>query len=387
MELFPPTRDAGLSRLAEFAPRAGRAYAATRNIDPGPDERPGVSELSPYVRRRLLLEQELVEAALGRHGRSGAEKFVQEVFWRTYWKGWLEARPSVWLGYREAVRRAHDRLATEAGLRRVFHDAAEGRTGIACFDAWAHELVERNWLHNHTRMWFASIWIFTLRLPWELGADLFMRHLLDGDPASNTLSWRWVAGLHTPGKNYLARAENIQRCTDGRFNPAGELDEHAAPLTEDPSPPPPAPPPPDPPPSGEATLLLHEDDCMAESLPLDGVQVRAIGVLPPTGAQAHLGAAEPVRAFASAALADAAARTAARFGVEPTFLCEGDVAAWAEGRQLVAAWAPVGPAGDQLSPLPVRRVRRAWDERTWPHATRGFFKVKDAIPRILAGLM
>ena len=50
-------------------------------------------------------------------------------------------------------------------------------------------------MHNHVRMWFASIWIFTLNLPWQLGADFFMQHLLDGDPASNTLSWRWVAGI------------------------------------------------------------------------------------------------------------------------------------------------------------------------------------------------
>jgi deoxyribodipyrimidine photo-lyase len=58
-------------------------------------------------------------------------------------------------------------------------------------------------------MWFASIWIFTLRLPWPLGAAFFQAHLQDHDAASNTLSWRWVAGIQTPGKHYLARAENI----------------------------------------------------------------------------------------------------------------------------------------------------------------------------------
>ena len=60
-------------------------------------------------------------------------------------------------------------------------------------------------------MWFASIWIFTLNLPWELGANFFYKNLLDADPASNTLSWRWVAGLHTEGKFYLARQENIEK--------------------------------------------------------------------------------------------------------------------------------------------------------------------------------
>ncbi len=89
------------------------------------------------------------------------------------------------------------------------------------------------YLHNHARMWFASIWIFTLRLPWVLGADFFMRHLCDGDPASNTLSWRWVAGLHTRGKTYLARASNIATYTGGRFTPQDhDLAAFAPPLTE-----------------------------------------------------------------------------------------------------------------------------------------------------------
>ena len=65
-------------------------------------------------------------------------------------------------------------------------------------------LKENNYLHNHARMWFASIWVFTLDLPWQLGAEFFMKHLFDGDAAANTLGWRWVAGIQTQGKNYLA---------------------------------------------------------------------------------------------------------------------------------------------------------------------------------------
>ena len=79
------------------------------------------------------------------------------------------------------------------------------------------ELIETGYLHNHARMWYASIWIHTLKLPWTLGAAFFLTHLLDGDPASNTLSWRWVAGLHTPGKTYLARPDNIRKYTNNRF--------------------------------------------------------------------------------------------------------------------------------------------------------------------------
>ena len=66
-------------------------------------------------------------------------------------------------------------------------------------------------------MWFASIWVHTLNLPWELGANFFLTHLLDADPASNTLSWRWVAGLHTEGKVYLANEDNIKKFTKERY--------------------------------------------------------------------------------------------------------------------------------------------------------------------------
>ena len=215
----PPTRTEALDRLRAFLPHAGRDYAARRNYDlPG---HPHVSLLSPYLRHRLITETEVLEATLARFSLSTAEKFVQEVFWRTYWKGWLEMRPGVWVDYRTGVRAALDRVQTEAGLRRDWEAACSGDTGIDAFDHWARELTATGYMHNHARMWFASIWIFTLRLPWQLGADFFLRHLLDGDPASNTLSWRWVAGLQTRGKHYLARPGNIARYTDGRFEPVG----------------------------------------------------------------------------------------------------------------------------------------------------------------------
>jgi hypothetical protein len=86
-----------------------------------------------------------------------------------------------------------------------------GEGGVACMDKMARELIETGYLHNHARMWWASYWIHVERLPWELGADFFFRHLLDADPASNTLSWRWVAGLQTVGKTYTVRRSNIEK--------------------------------------------------------------------------------------------------------------------------------------------------------------------------------
>ena len=227
-----PTRAAGLARLAAFTPLMGRAYAEGRNFDPGPGKPAHVSVLSPYIRHRLITEQEVVTAAIAAHSAEMADKFIQEVFWRSYWKGWLAQRPTVWAEYRMRVA---DALQNPP---EGYAAAIAGRTGIACFDAWVTELIETGNLHNHARMWFASIWIFTLRLPWVLGADFFLRHLLDGDAASNTLSWRWVAGLHTKGKHYVARAENIARHTGGRFAPHGALNEAPTPLQE---PDPPAP--------------------------------------------------------------------------------------------------------------------------------------------------
>ncbi|MGI4806654.1 MAG: FAD-binding domain-containing protein [Janthinobacterium lividum] len=370
---FTLTRAAALDHLAAIVPRTGHAYAAHRNTDRGPDLEPTTTALSPYLRRRLILEQEVIAASLAVHGPGTAAKFVDEVFWRSYFKGYLETHPKIWPDYLDLAAHDHNNLATSSGQRRVFEDAVSGRTGIECFDDWAIELVETGWLHNHTRMWFASIWIFTLRLPWALGAEFFLRHLIDGDPASNTLSWRWVAGLHTRGKNYAARADNIHRFTDGRYSPTG-LDEDPAALEE--SHPAPVRPIPaaDAAPAGDVALLLHLDDLNPETLPLGRARVTRVG-----GMLAHAPAAvELVRRADEAAMADALSRAAEHFGCPAGPVTKG----WADGLPIVTAWAPVGPSADAL-PTGCTRVRREWDERVWPKSTRGYFQVKTIIPEIL----
>ena len=373
---LPMTRAAGLDRLAAFLDSAGASYAGARNTDRGPQEPSTTSVLSPYIRRRLVTEAETVAATYAALGPRNAEKFVSEVFWRTYFKGHLETHPAAWTDYLASVKQLQGRLGAESGLRKSYESAIEGRTGIDGFDAWARELVETGWLHNHARMWFASIWIFTLRLPWQLGADFFLRHLLDGDPASNTLSWRWVAGLHTRGKHYVARAENIRRYTEGRFDPQG-LNENPAPLDE------PMPPRevrlsrPDAAPQGDVALLLHLDDLHPESLPLGGARVTRVG-----GLVAHApGATERVRATDQAAMADALERAAAHFDC-PALPADSD---WAGSLPIVSAWAPVGPSAEAL-PSGCLRLRRDWDEEAWPLATRGFFKLKTAIPELCSAL-
>ncbi len=367
------TRAAGLARLSTFVAGVAAQYPARRNTDVGPGAEPTTSGLSPYLRRRLITESEVVAAARDAFGDRGAEKFVSEVFWRTYFKGHLETHPEAWTDYRAFAAADRERLAAEPGLRRTYEKAVEGRTGIEGFDDWVCELVETGWLHNHTRMWFASIWIFTLRLPWALGADFFMRHLVDGDPASNTLSWRWVAGLHTRGKHYVARAENIRRYTEGRFDPVG-LDEYPDALDE-------AVPPREVriDPAGEApeqdvALLLHLDDLHPESLPIGRARVVRIG-----GLTVHAdGAVEQVRKADAEAMADALGRAAAHFDCPAEPVATG----WSGDLPMVTAWAPVGPTADAL-PEGCIRIRRAWDEAAWPISNRGYSRVRSAIPRLI----
>lgn len=375
-----PTRRSALDHLRQFVPRAGASYAAGRNIDPGPGRPTAVSRLAPFIRYRLVTEQDVVAAVLARHSFDAAGKFIQEVCWRTYWKGWLELRPTVWERYLAELDAARGDMAGSADLAA----AEQGRTGIDCFDVWARELAETGYLHNHARMWFASIWIFTLRLPWTLGADFFLRHLIDADPASNTLSWRWVAGLQTAGKTYLARADNIARYTEGRFAPRGLAAEAIA-LTE--------------PPVGPAgplaplaafdaaapsLLLVHHEDLNPESLFAADLPVR--GVLAVHDPALLWG--DAARRIAGEAVADAATRAEAhcRCGSTPANRLDAAsviAAAQAAGaRQVLTPYAPVGPVADALAALEpalaaagiaLRPVRRRWDSGLWPHARRGFF--------------
>ena len=386
--MFTPSRAAGLDRLATFLPSAGSDYAALRNLDmPGHRH---VSTLSPWLRHRLVTEAEVIDAVLRTHPR-GAEKFLAEVWWRTYWKGWLELRPGIWTAYRQGLQAALNRLAVEPGLAARAEAAMLGETGIEGFDDWAKELVATGYLHNHARMWFASIWIFTLRLPWELGADFFLRHLIDGDPASNTLSWRWVGGLHTPGKTYLATAENIAKNTQGRFRPEGLAPE--APALPMPPLPAPRPAPQGDPldPTAPSLLLVTEEDLCPGFLLDQGLRPQAVAVLSAVAGRSPLAVAKGVHDFTSAAIEDALIRLGApdapRFG--PADLAAlVDTAEAAGVTQIATPHAPTGPVAHALSDLArlaaqrgitLSRILRDHDRLAWPHATHGFFRFREAV--------
>lgn len=388
---FPPSRAAALTRLRSFAPYAAYDYQAKRNFDLGPSRQVHVSQLSPYLRNGVLSEAEVVSIVLNTHTFKEAEKFLQEVFWRVYWKGYLENRPGIWTHYQSEL----VRLLETASDTPSYQAAIQATTGIECFDTWSRELIETGYLHNHARMWFASIWIFTLKLPWQLGADFFLRHLLDGDPASNTLSWRWVAGLHTKGKTYLARPSNIERYTADRFAaisglatqaPAIEEQDSIAPATYNKLPLPPA--------TlrrGQGLLLLDED--LRNHIPAFQQDTPILGLYPET-IYTRSGVSAKVSNFRRKCLGETLDRLASKHGCAFEFSSNpsaAEIIEWAKKHdlvELILAQPQVGPwrdLWDELAaPLADAGIRLTcfrpwWENELFPCATSGFFKFKKGI--------
>ncbi|MDA7920751.1 hypothetical protein N9B73_03250 [Verrucomicrobiales bacterium] len=380
---FPAVRADAWRRLEVFADQMPK-YAAERNrVVPG---HTNVSQLSPAIRHRVLSEQEFAAFAIERHGFREVEKLVQEIYWRLYWKSWLEMRPDIWTRY------CSDRDQFSSGAWRAGEKVMNGQSGIDIIDYFARELTTTGYLHNHARMWFAGAWIHHFGLPWEMGADFFHQHLLDGDPASNTLSWRWVAGLHTQGKSYLARPANIEKYVDLEIldaNRAGleRLDGSIANIpSEDPIPERSLPKIED----GEAGhdceqigWWLHDDDLQ---LGEDWKGARAVALLSrDIHVQARYG--ENRKMFIQQGLRDAAKQMESRAAVEfaetsatATFL--GD---WADdhGLKTIVAYQPwVGPIRDALPEIESQLCRRGIalqlhrkpSDHWWVgEATAGFF--------------
>ena len=391
----PFTQAAALATWADFLPDVGR-YAARRNYLVAGHR--NVSRLSPALRHRLLTEDEVIQDTLQQFSFPAAEKWLQEICWRRYWKGWLEMRPQVWTLWRQRV--AELRATLPPALLAKADAVAAGDSGVACMDCIARELIETGYLHNHARMWWASFWIHAERLPWELGADFFFRHLLDADPASNTLSWRWVAGLQTPGKTYLVRLSNLekyadatlladrrgsQRIADGvvKAAPQPETAQPAKhPLTAYPT-------------TfttthGRAGLWLHSEDLLPEIGPLAGFAPVAVDAY--TGESSthdgfHL--SEKRLTALSAVVADGLARAAAHYRCPAARIDEASpvvsLAEWASAQQLttVVAFAPtVGPVADLVPQLAeqlaargiqLTLIQRPSDAHAFALAGAGFF--------------
>ena len=382
-------RQSALDRLNAFLPQAGCHYSRQRNLDNGSFESNHVSGLSPWLRCGVISEAEVLQSTLRYHSVSSAEKFIMEVFWRGYFKGWLEHRPQVWLDYQYQL----TGLQTDFLGNQQYENAVNGRTGLHCFDTWVEELTETGYLHNHSRMWFASIWIFTLKLPWQLGASFFMHHLLDGDPAANTLSWRWVAGLHTRGKTYLARPDNISKYTNGRFDPVSGLASHAVALREETvysSTPPTIR---NEPPTTANLLLVTDDCCHADSiLSLDKTE----SIFGLTGTAGNV--TSRVQDFRDKAVVGSCQAISDKLA--KPFFCGSfkqllDHLKDNKFTEITTVAPSMGSTREmldlletRLKPLNIRLLRttRDYDRLCWPHATAGFFKLKNKIPDILRDL-
>jgi deoxyribodipyrimidine photo-lyase len=405
--LWAPNQAAARDQLNSFVDQggAGLRYAQLRNSDLGASKHQHVSMLSPYLSCRLLLETQVLRAVLKKESAINAEKFIQEICWRTYWKGWLQHNPIVWQRYCLDVVRLQ-KLAPV--LQKQIDQAKTGTTGLECFDAWVSELTTTGYLHNHARMWFASIWIFTLKLPWQIGADFFMQYLLDADAASNTLSWRWVAGLHTVGKHYVAKADNIARYTNGRFNPQGLLNENAVALTEtaqlntDQHQLAPAPIPVYRQASVERGILLLQSADFSPEHELGIEHLDALVWIKPDALAIDAASNSSRAKFAIGAMSDAQNRLQARYNLSAEQMIEVEspslLVSTIEQRtqyrdaKILTAFMPVGSTHDQLEPYlqelvamgaNVHQLTRQWDDIAWPHAQRGYFAFKARIPQLL----
>ncbi len=372
-------------------------YARDRNhVIPG---HPSVSRLSPAIRHRLITEAEVVAAVLRVHAFSRVEKFIQEVYWRRYWKSWLSLRPEVWSEFLRDL----EAMGENPAVRRI----EESRSGNRVIDHFARELVTTGYLHNHARMWFAGWWVHEARLPWQAGAAFFFRHLLDGDPASNTLSWRWVAGLQTPGKTYLARRSNLEKylapelrdsLSDGLAafeNPQALEPQTCAkpPVTRKKFPL-------DSLGSSMVTgLWIHEEDLAVETSPLGQETFAAIAVTADADSwnQHHFSSIK--MEWISDALRDAGTRAEsvwkAPASLETRLPHADALLRWAISmrlQQVVALRPDVGPLNDSLPPLRAALAKegirlalidRPEDLRVRPFATGGFFPFWERLRKTL----
>ena len=375
--IFEASRAKAVDKLNHFVENNLSEYSKLRNFDFGTDNRSNISCLSPYITHGIINELEVIDKSLKKFSFQKNEKFIQEVLWRVYWKGWLELRPNVWSDYLMEL----DNLRDEYKSNHSYLRAIEGKTDIECFNQWIIELKENNYLHNHARMWFASIWIFTLELPWQLGAEFFMKHLYDGDTASNTLGWRWVAGVQTQGKHYLASEWNIKKFTNNRFQNI-KLNENAPPKI-----------------SGksfpmikqefnnpqnfeEKNLLIFENNLSFETTDFKENRFKKIYIISNRNENRSIKLSEKLVKFKSLLMKDQEQRLKDR-----SIDCEVvDVSEIKNIENYYGLYPTVGENLDYLNSnnLKIDFLYRNLDQLAWQYCNKGFFNFKNYIPKIIS---
>lgn len=206
---FEPTHEAAQRRIAAVRPSE---YARTRNAISG-----SVSRLSPYITHGFVSLPEVFQGVAQRHVLAPDHKFVYELGWREFFHHVWEHRGD---GIHESL---HEGVLPDAAYASELPaDIREARTGVPAVDVAVRELYVTGYLHNHARMWLASYVVHMRKVHWHVGAQWLYSHLLDGDLASNHLSWQWVAGTGS-SKPYLFNAENVQRYAPQQWHSHGSV--------------------------------------------------------------------------------------------------------------------------------------------------------------------
>ena len=375
---FKPSRTFALEKLDNFIDKSLIDYSKLRNFDYGPENRTNVSGLSPYVSHGIINEIEIINKSLKKYSFVKNEKFIQEILWRVYWKGWLELRPNVWLDYLNDLKKIKENFKNNQN----YLIAIDGKTNIECFNYWVNELKENNYLHNHTRMWFASIWIFTLKLPWQLGAEFLLQHLYDGDAASNTLGWRWVAGIQTKGKNYLASEWNIKKFTNNRFQNI-KLNKNAVPIlseknysinnkdfvnTEI---------------LENQSLLVFENNLSFETTDFQDIKFKKILLIDHKNNYRTINLSESVINFKSSLLEDQKKRLKEK-SIDCEIININEIKNITEN--VYAIYPSIGENLDFVNLNGLKNIQflyRKLDQFSWQYCNKGFFNFKNYIPKII----
>ena len=376
---FEASRAKALDKLNYFVENNLSEYSKLRNFDYGPDNRSNISCLSPYITHGIINEKEVIKKSLNKFSFAKNEKFIQEVLWRTYWKGWLELRPSVWTDFLIELKK----IKGDFQNNQNYKNAIDGKTNVECFNYWVNELKENNYLHNHTRMWFASIWIFTLNLPWQLGAEFFMQHLYDGDAASNTLGWRWVAGVQTQGKHYLASEWNIKKFTNNRFSNI-KLNENAQPkisekkysiLKQDFT---------NPENIDQNNLIIFENNLCFETSDFQNNKFKKFYIISNKNENRCIKLSEKVLKFKSSLIQDQEQRFK-----NQSIDCEViDISEIKKIEKAVGLYPTIGENLDYLNSntFKINFLYRELDQNSWQYCNKGFFNFKNYIPKIISTL-
>ena len=187
-------------KLAKIDPIA---YARTRNYGDGK-----ITRLSPYIHHGIISLNEVRNHALSQCSKPvQITKFIEELGWRDFWQRILTQHPEWAWNDSEPYKTG---FSAQDYADVLPEDIIQGKTGIACMDAFIHELTTTGYIHNHARMYLASYSVHFRRVKWQAGAKWFLQHLLDGDVASNNLSWQWVASTFSH-KPYIFNLENVDK--------------------------------------------------------------------------------------------------------------------------------------------------------------------------------